>query len=134
MTHPFDDELMFLTGADLTADGSHGPLTVYGQIEKGLAVRVVVEDAYGANDTMLPKVHISADGSTYNLVAQAHEGAVAVDGGYEFMVPFPVPAGKWYVKLELDLTIASTTPLFTDVFAGIVPNVGQPFDRTSNWE
>jgi len=133
MTHPFDDELMFATGADLTASVSQGPLTVYGQIEKGLAVRVVVEDAFGANDTMLPKVYLSADNSTYNLVAQSHLGATLVDGGYEFMVPFPVPAGKWYVKLELVLTAASTTSTFTDVYAGIVPNVGQPFDRTSNW-
>lgn len=134
MTHPFDDTMMFITGADLTADGSHGPVTVWGQINKGMAVRLVVEDAFGANDTMLLKVHHSVDNSTYNVVSQNHEGAVKVKGGYEFMVPFPVIPGKNYIKLELDLTVASTTAEFTDVYAGIVPNVGQPIDRTSNWE
>lgn len=134
MTHPFDAELMFDTGTDLTADISYDAIEVWGQIEKGMAVRVVVEDAFGANDTMLPKVHVSTDGTNYNMVIEAIDGAVKVKGGYEFMIPFPVFPGKTYVKLELDLTVASTTAEFKDVYAGIVPNVGQPFDRTSNWE
>lgn len=135
MTHPFDDELMFVTGADLTAtDVSYDAIEVWGQIEKGMAVRLVVEDANGANDTMLAKVHVSTDGTNYNMVVENLEGATKVKGGYEFMIPFPVPPGHNYVKLELDMTVASTTINFTDVYAGIVPNVGQPFDRTSNWE
>lgn len=134
MGHPFDANLMFYTGKDVTTDESVGPLTVWGQVERGLAVRLVVEDAYGANDTLLPIVHLSADNSTYNLVAQYHKGAIKVDGGYEFLVPFICPPGKWYVKLELSVTVASTTPLFTDVFAGIVPNVGDVFQRANHFE
>ena len=134
MSHPFDAELMFATGADVTADVSYDAIEVWGQVEKGMAARVVVEDAFGANDTMLVKVHTSTDGSTYNLVAQNVEGAVKVDGGYEFLVPFPVQAGKNYVKVELDITAASTTSKFDDVYAGIIPNIGPGFDRQSHWE
>lgn len=133
MTHPFDDELMWKTGGDLTADVSLDALEVWGQISKGVAARVVLSDAHGANDTVLPKIHRSTDGTNYNLIAQAKEGATKVKGGYEFIIPFPVPAGKNYYKLELDLTAASTTSLFEDVVAGIIPNVGDKFDRTSNW-
>lgn len=134
MTHPFDANLMFYTEKDVTASESSPVLTAWGQIKEGLAVRVLVEDAFGANDTMLPKVYVSSDGSTYNLVAQARQGAVKPKGGYEWMIPFPVPAGKTYVKLELVVTAASTTSLFTDVVAGIVPNVGGVFDRANHFE
>lgn len=134
MSHLFDADLMFYTEKDVTTDESVGPLEVWGSIEKGLSVRVLVEDAYGANDTMLPMVHLSANNSTYNLVAQYHKGATKVKGGYEFLIPFICPPGKWYAKLELAVTVASTTPLFTDVVAGIVPNVGDVFSRTNHWE
>lgn len=134
MTHPFDDELMFKTGAHVTAAESAVTLQVWGQIIGGMAVRVVVEDAHGANDTMLPKVHLSTDGTNFHQSIEPVEGSTKVKGGYEFVIPFPVVAGKNYVKLEFLVTAASTTSDFTDVYAGIIPNVGQKFDRTSNWE
>ena len=133
MSHPFDAELMFKTGADVTASESAVTLTVWGQVEKGAAVRVVVEDAFGANDTMLPVVHVSQDGTNFYQSIEAVEGATKVKGGYEFLIPFPVAAGKNYVKLELRVTAASTTSQFDDVYAGIIPNIGPGFDRQSHW-
>ena len=134
MSHPFDALLMFLTGSDVTASVSLGPVTVWGLQTKGSSVRVVVEDAFGANDTMLVNVYTSEDNSTYNLVAKNVDGAVKVDGGYEFLVPFALKAGKNYVKVELVVTAASTTSLFEDVYAGIIGNVGTEFDRSAHWE
>lgn len=131
MTHPFDKELMFLENATITQAVSTGPLTVYGGIENGLAVRVVVADAVGAADTMLPKVYLSPDGTTYTLVAQHASGGATVKGGREFIVPFPVKPGKTYVKLEL--TVTATTKSYTGVYAGIVPNPGFEYDRKTNW-
>lgn len=135
MTHPFDANLMFYTEKDVTQSESAGAvLQVWGQVDKGLAARIICEDAFGANDTVLPKVYLSTDGSTYNLVAQARQGAVKPKGGYEWMIPFPCAPGKNYVKLELIVTAASTTMTLTDVVAGIVPNVGGVFDRTNHFE
>lgn len=134
MSHPFDANLMFKTGADLTASESAVTLTIWGQVAKGAAVRVVVKDAFGANDTMLPVVHLSQDGTNFYQSIEALEGATKVKGGYEFLIPFPVAAGKNYVKLENRLTAASTTSLFEDVYAGIIPNIGPGFNRKSHWE
>ena len=132
MGHPFDAEMMFVTGATLTASISHGPVTMWGQVAKGAAVRFVFEDAFGANDTVLPRVYLSADNSTYNLVASYHKGGTKVKGGKEMNVPFILPPGKWYVKTEIVITIASTTAAIP-VHAGIIPNIGDTFKRTSNW-
>lgn len=135
MSHVFDAELMFRTTGNLTQDESKGPLVVWGGIQEGLAVRVVVPTAFGANDTILPKVYLSKDGSTYNLVAQYAKGPQKPYGtGLDLIVPFAVPPGKWYVKLELDGTAASTTYNFGTVVAGIVPNPGYAYERSSNFE
>lgn len=134
MSHPFDATLMFKTGADVTASESAVTLTVWGQIARGGAVRVVVGDAFGANDTYLPVVHLSQDGTNFYQSIEALEGATKVKGGYEFLIPFPVAAGKNYVKLEHRVTAASTTSLFEDVHAGIIPNIGPGFNRKSHWE
>lgn len=128
----FDANLMFRTTATLTQDESLGPIVVYGGMRKGLAVRVVVPQGYGANDTILPKVYSSDDGSTYNLVAQYAKGAVKPGStGLELIVPFPVFPGKRYIKLELDVTVASTTPNFGTVMAGIIENPGHDWDRST---
>ncbi len=133
--HPFDANLMFRTQGDLTQDESQGPLKVYGGIRKGLAVQVVVPSAFGANDTILPKVYISTDGSTYNLVAQYAKGATKPGSdGLVMIVPFPVIPGANYVKLELDGTAASTTYNFGAVVAGVIPNPGFDYDRANHWE
>ena len=125
---PLDASLMFRTTGSLTATESLGPLTVYGG-EGDLAVRVTVPKGYGANDTILPKVHLSSDNSTYNLIAQYAKGATKPgSAGCDLMIPFGVPAGKWYVKLELVVTAASTTSDFGVAVAGIVAN--QPYDWT----
>ena len=133
MGHPFDAESMFMTGATLTASKSSGAIEMWGQVAKGAAARIVCEGAFGANDTVLPRVYLSEDDSTYNLVATYHKGATKVYGGKEMNVPFILPPGKWYVKLELVITIASTTAAIP-VHAGIIPNIGDTFDRTSHWE
>ena len=128
----FDANLMFRTTGTLTTDESVGPLTVYGGIQDGLAARIVVPSAYGANDTVLPKVYSSLDGNTYNLVAQYAEGAVKPgSSGLELIVPFPVIPGKQYIKLELEVTVASTTANFGTVQAGIVGNPGFDWDRST---
>ena len=130
----YDANLMLRTTGTLTADESVGPVTVWGGIHKGLAVRVVVPSAFGANDTILPKVYTSADNSTYNLVAQYAEGAIKPYGtGAVMIVPFPVMPGKQYVKLELDVTVASTTATFGVVTAGIVENPGFDWERGSHF-
>jgi hypothetical protein len=126
--------MMLRTTGSLTAAESVGPVTVWGGIKEGLAVQVVVPTANGANDTILPRVYVSADNSTYNLVSTYREGATKPSGGKVFIIPFPVKPGKQYVKLELIVTIASTTTNFGTVFAGIIPNPGMEFDRTHHWE
>lgn len=133
MSHVFDAELMFMTGGDITADVSKGPIEIWGNIRGGMAVRTVVANAFGLNDTMLQKVYRSTDNSTYNLVAQHAAGATKVQGGYEFVTPFPVLPGKQYIKVEFDITAASTTSLFEDVYCGIIPNVPE-WSRSSNFE
>lgn len=131
--HAFDANLMFRTTGSLTQDESKGPLTVWGGMEKGLAAQVIVPSANGANDTILPKVYHSADGSTYNLVAQYAGAQTVPTGGLVLIVPFPVLPGKNYIKLELDGTAASTTYDFGAVVAGIIPNPGHDYDRANHW-
>jgi hypothetical protein len=127
-----DANLMFRTTGTLTQDESLGPIVVYGGMRHGLAVRTVVPQGYGANDTVWPKVYLSADGSTYNLVAQHAKGAQKPGStGLHLITPFAVPPGKWYVKLELDVTVASTTANFGVVTAGIVENPGYDWDRST---
>ena len=129
----FDANLMLRTTGNLTQDESCGPVVVWGGIHKGLAVRVVVPTANGVNDTILPKVYLSDDNSTYNLVAQSERGAQKPSGGLEIIVPFPVSPGKHYVKVELDGTAASTTFNFGAVQAGVILNPGFDWERSSNF-
>lgn len=130
----FDSLLMFRTTGSLTQDESCGPVTVWGGIQNGLAARVVVPSANGANDTLLPKIYSSDDNSTYNLVAQYVGGATKIPtGGMEFIIPFIVKPGKQYIKLELDGTAASTTYNFGAVQAGVVSNPGFDWERSSNF-
>lgn len=128
----FDANLMWRTTGDLTADQSCDPLTVYGGVGGRLAARVVVPDAFGVNDKVNVKVHASQDGSTYQQIAGHPKGGVATKGGAELIVPFDIPAGKNYVKVELDVTIASTTAGFGAVQAGIVSGVKFDYDRLSH--
>lgn len=132
MSHVFDKDLMFLENATVTQALSTGPISVWGGIERGMAVRVVVGDAYGAADTMLPKVYVSRDGTNYNLVSQHVSGGTTVKGGREFIVPFAVSPGRNYVKLELVVT--ATTKSYTGVYAGVVPNPGFDYERDTHWE
>ena len=134
----FDANMMFRTTAALTQSESLGPITVYGGQQCGLAARVIVPGNggagdYGANDTVLPRVYASSDGSTYNLVSTYAKGAQKPGtGNLELIVPFPVFVGKRYIKLELVVTVASTSPNFGTVFAGIVQNPGFDWDRSSD--
>lgn len=129
----FDAELMFRTTGALTQDESLGPVVVYGGIVHGLAARVVVPTANGANDTIQGKIYRSTDGSTYHLIAQWAKGNGEKPGstGLEMIIPFPVLPGKQYVKLELDGTAASTTYNFGTVVAGVIENPGHDYDRSS---
>ncbi len=134
----FDANLMFRTTANLTQDESLGPLVVYGGQCDGLAARVIVPGQggagnYGANDTILPRIYTSSDGSTYNLVSTYAKGAQKPGtGSLDLVIPFPVFTGKRYVKIELDVTVASTSANFGVVTAGIIENPGFDWDRSSD--
>lgn len=129
-----DSNLMFRTTGALTQSESKGPITVYGTPLKGMTVEVTVPDAYGANDTVLPRLYASTDGSTYNLIASFKDGATKTKGGKIFHLPFALPAGqKNYLKLELLVTVASTTISFGTATAGIVLGGGANPDRTVSW-
>lgn len=131
----FDANLMFRTTGNLTQDESCGPLTVYGGQRRGLAVRVVVPSANGANDTILPTVYRSTDGSTYYAIAKYVKGATKPgSGSLDMIIPFFLPPGKNYVKVELDGTAASTTYNFGVVRAGIVENPGYDWSRVTNFD
>lgn len=132
----WDANLMFRTTGSLTQSESKGPLTVHGMPLKGMSVRVSIPQAGGADDTILPKLYASTDGSTYNLVAQYREGAkkIGVAGGDLYMpIPYNVaPKGqKTYLKLELVVT--GTTTNFGVVMAGIVMGGGASIDRSVSW-
>lgn len=130
----FDANLMFRTTGTMTASESNGPITIHGTPIKGMAVRIEIPDAYGANDTILAKLYASADGSTYNVIAQNYDGAVKPKGGKSLFVPFALPKGKkTYLKLELVATVASTTANFGTVVAGIVLGGGANIDRGVDW-
>lgn len=130
----FDSTLMFRTTGDLSASESCGPVVVYGTPMRGMAVRVEVPKANGANDTVLPRLYASADNSTYNLIASYQEGAVKPYGGKTLILPFAVKSGeKVYLKLELVVTAASTTSDFGGVRAGIVMGGGAKIDRSTHW-
>lgn len=131
----FDANLMFRTTGTLTATESKGPLTIHGTPIKGMAVQIEIPDAFGANDTILAKLHASTDGSTYNVIGQNFEGAVKPKGGKTLIVPFaiPAPGKKTYLKLELVATVASTTANFGAVVAGIVLGGGANIDRSVSW-
>jgi hypothetical protein len=131
MPGTFDKLLMLRTTGTLTASESVGPITIYGGNPEGLAARVIVPSAFGANDTILPKVYTSTDGSTYNLVAQNAAAVKPGSAGTELIVPFTPPAGKTYVKVELVVTIASTTANLGTTIVGLVNNPGFATDRSS---
>jgi hypothetical protein len=130
----FDANLMLRTTGTLTADESVGPVTIYGGRRKGYAARIIVPSAYGANDTIQAKVYTSTDGSTYNLIAQSVGAVKPGSTGVELIVPFTPPPGKTYVKVELDVTVASTTATFGTTMVGIIDNPGFAQDRDAGAE
>lgn len=130
----FDADLMFRTTGDLTQSESKGPVTVYGTPVRGMAVRVTVPEANGANDTILPRLHASEDGTNYYLISLLEGGAVKPYGGKDLILPFSLPKGqKTYLKLELLVTALSTTTNFGAVTAGIVLGRGAEVDRSVSW-
>lgn len=130
-----DSNLMFRTTGNLTQSESSGAITVHGTPIKGMSVQVEVPSANGANDTILPRLYASTDGSTYNVVSSWQGGATKIPtGGKTFILPFSLPHGqKTYLKLELVVTAASTTTNFGAVKAGIVLGRGAEVDRSVSW-
>lgn len=126
----FDDELMLRTTGSFTTTESVGPVIVYGGQRQGLAVRVVTPSSFGVNDTVKVNVYDSADNSTYNLIASHADTKQSVQP--ELIVPFKVNPGKRYIKAEIIPTVASTTASWGVVKAGIVPNPGFDYDRSTN--
>jgi hypothetical protein len=88
-------------------------------------VRIVVPSMAEANDTIVPTVHISVDGSGNGEVTIVGETITkaAVDGGkHQFFISLPKSPYK-YVGLALNITDADTGTDFDAgvVLAGLVP-------------
>lgn len=131
-----DSDLMFRTTGTLTQSESMGPLTIHGTPPQGMSVEVIVPSAFGANDTVLPRLYMSDDGSTYTLTHTFIGGAQKPGTAGSIMhLPFFIPMGKKkYLKLELVVTIASTTANLGVAIAGLVLGMlGGEIDRTKNW-
>jgi len=129
----FDSNLMFRTTGNLTVSESCGPLTVYGTGIKGMAVEVIIPSA-NLNDSVLPVLYTSADATTYYVLAKYKNGAVNCNGGKTLYLPFVIPKGeKRYLKLELSVSINSTTGVFGACRAGVVVGGGASIDRSVDW-
>jgi hypothetical protein len=130
----FDSNLMFrtTTGA-MTVSESLGPITIYGTPIHGMAVRIEIPSA-NLNDTVLPTLYASQDGTTYNVMARYRKGAVLCTGGKSLFLRFAIPKGeKTYLKLELSVSINSTTGVFGVVTAGLTVGGGANVDRDVSW-
>jgi len=129
----FDSNLMFRTTGNLTVSESCGPLTVYGTGIKGMAVKIIIPSANLA-DSVLPVLYTSSDATTYYVLAKYIDGAVLCTGGKELYLPFVIPKGeKRYLKLELSVSLNSTTGVFGACRAGVVLGGGADIDRTVSW-
>jgi hypothetical protein len=127
----FDNTLMFRTTGNLTQSESSSALTIRGTPVKGIAARVVVPGSTGTTTSVLPRLWVSADNSSFYLASTYPKGAItlAASGTGEYIVPLTAlhTEGK-YVKLELVVT--GTTPNFGAVVAGLVLGVGGDWDRS----
>lgn len=129
----FDSNLMFRTQTAMTVSESLGPLTIYGTPIRGMNVRITIPSS-NLNDTVLPTLFASTDGSTYNVLSRYGAGATKCTGGKELNLPFMLPKGqKTYLKLELSVALASTTGVFGVVVAGLTMGGGADVDRTKSW-
>lgn len=135
LAHPFDANLMLrqVSDGNLTATGNTTSKAVFGMIEDGLAVQIVIPSAGGTSPTLAAAVQLSTDNVTFNTVAQNVGGTrtnVAADGEV-WVIPFVMPAGRYYVRVAF--TVAGTTPNFGAVSAGVIPNPGADYDRSDHW-
>lgn len=122
----FDNDLMTRTTGNLTVSGSAAK-EIRGTGLKGMTARVVVPDAYHADDTLQAKVWHSDDGSTYTLLTQSEVTDGLADGG-EILVPFVTE--KKYAKIELVVTSTTAANInFGAVKAGFVSGALTDWDR-----
>ena len=130
----FDNLLMTRSSANLTASVSSSGVKIYGTCVKGMAAYIVVPTNTGTTNSILPRVWVSDDDSTYYLKATYQEGAwtpssaeATATAGKEFVVP--LVTDMKYAKTELVITGSSGTPNFGVVLAGFVTGVGYDWDR-----
>lgn len=126
----FDNLLMTRSSGNLTASASSSGVIIYGTGVKGMAAYFVVPSNTGTTNSLLPRVWVSDDDSTYYLFATYHGGAwtpTSGETGKEFVIP--VVTDKKYAKTELVITGSSGTPNFGVVLAGFVTGVGYDWDR-----
>ena len=123
----FDNELMFRAAAagNLTADMAVVYLDLGAAPVHPLVVRLLVPALAEANDTIVPKIHLSVDGSGAGERLLTCETIIKtdVDGGKKEYF-YAVPASKYrYAGLELDVTDADAGGDFNAgvVLAGLVP-------------
>jgi len=122
----FDSELLFRDGTtDLTADMATVYLDLGAPTTGREVVKIVVPEMAAANDTIVPTVHLSVDGSgagERQIVGESFSYADWLDGKQQIFISLPKSPYQ-YVGLELDITNASTGDAFNagHVLAGIVP-------------
>lgn len=132
----FDSKLMSLDGTiTVTRSISGTAIQVRGTPIKGMAARISVPSSYGTTTSILPRVWVSADGSTWYLAATYVGGAQKIlktAGGAELIVPFSAPIAKAkYAKIELVIT--GTTASFGKVQAGFVLGVAHDWSRAKGF-
>lgn len=130
--HPFDAELMLRETADAALDATETVPATGVEIWGGsYAVQVVVPTADDPADTLNVEVKLATTvGGTYSTVAASR--AQTVDSAGEvFVIPFHVPAGKYFVKITNTLT--GTSPDFGTAIAGVIPHVPGEYDRKDHF-
>jgi len=121
----FDNQLMFRSTGNLTADMATVYLNLGAPTTGNEVIRLVVPAMAEASDTIVPTIHLSADGSgagERQIVCETITKA-GVDGGRtQYFYSLPKSPYK-YVGLALDVTDADSGADFNAgvVQAGIVP-------------
>lgn len=130
--HPFDDALMLRETADGALDATETVPATGIEIWGGsYAVQVVVPTTAVVTDTLNIEVKLATTvGGTYSTVAASRAQTVSADGEV-FIVPFDVPAGKYFVKITN--TLVGATANFGTAIAGIVPRVPREYNRKAHW-
>jgi hypothetical protein len=129
----FDANLMTRTTGNLTTTESGSGVILRGTGVKGMAARAAVPTAYNDNDTLIMKVWVSNDNTTYYLHAQSDTLKTFKTNPRDVIVA--LVTDHKYAKIQL--VPSSTTAAninFGVVKAGFVTGVGYDWDRSLGFE